>query len=633
MKKFIFIFVLLLSACGGSPSSATAVDPYVMVENSQRTAEAAQADADFYGSQLTATANAPIVGITQTAASFSMQATYAVATVESAKVTQVAAMTQTAWYWTPSPIPSATPNATTTAVFAQSFAEATAIHNETELSNLKVARAEYSNVFWAVILPILIMTLLLALAYFGITLSRSLRTRVVPRDQNGDSPLIMDIVNGEIIDNDANPNYKSVRRSLPVQVTEHLLIKYAGFIPDLPPVTADRQDKVKELDQLTVKMSKLPRLTEDRRKPALQTPMEIPAPAVDDFLLPDWNLIKDWDGKGGIPYFTAHGLKLVDPDIHPHFSVLGTTGVGKSRRFLRPMIACAVAAGDRVIILGKGADFMVFDHPNVSLVKVSKFTQLDQVIRYCDMLSVMVDEMNRRDDVLISSGHSTWTRSGNARTWLVLDELGNALDMVQVGMPDEAKRIKMYVKGLVSEGRKAGFNVVLANQRATGMASILSQTGKVIFRVEHDEEKAHRSLVGASSLAEGYYFARFGISELAGAFEPTDQQLRDFIADRGVPALEPDKWLEGKLVENKLLVEEIVVPTDSPVQLDPKIEEERDRIIQLNKQGKSYSAIVKEIWGFTSGTPWNNKRAYVEQVVSETTATSPLKVPINGVLS
>ena len=53
MKKIILLFSLLLAAC-----APVASDPYVMAEQAQRTAEAAKEKADFYGSQLTATAQA-----------------------------------------------------------------------------------------------------------------------------------------------------------------------------------------------------------------------------------------------------------------------------------------------------------------------------------------------------------------------------------------------------------------------------------------------------------------------------------------------------------------------------------------------------------------------------------------------
>jgi hypothetical protein len=120
------------------------VDPFVAVEHAQRTAEAAQADAAFYGSQLTATAQAPIVAITATAAAWAMEQQFAQATQQSQAATETAAYTATAMSWT------ATPNATMTAVFANSNAESTKIANAITIDNLQVERARTTNTMRAV---------------------------------------------------------------------------------------------------------------------------------------------------------------------------------------------------------------------------------------------------------------------------------------------------------------------------------------------------------------------------------------------------------------------------------------------------------------------------------------------------
>lgn len=620
MKKMLLFVVLsfVFFACASPPTS---VDPYVMVESAQRTSEAAQNQADFFGSQLTATARAPIVGYTSTAAAVSIAQTEAIGTVTFAAYTKSAQETEIASLWTPTPVPTHTPDITATVVYAMVQAEGTKMANETELNNLKIKRVQMSNTFWAVFLPILLLCLLIAAGYVGITLSRSFRKHIVQRDEKGDSPLIMDIVNGQLIDLDANPNHSTYgNKSILEHAFEQWLSRKFGYIPQLPAITSERQDLVKERDQITdfhVRQSAvLKRLPQAGSVPpqlpapanSLPSPSympELPRPAVDGFIRPNWSQALDWDGRKGIPYFTAQGLKLIDVEQYPHIAVLGMTGMGKSRRWIRPLIAFALALGDRVLVIGKATDYFPFeDQPNVTLLKVSKFTQPDQAERYSRILETIVAEMNRRDDVMSASHQSTWTRAGHTRTWIVLDELGNALRM----MGHEQYQAKIWVEGLVSEGRKAGFNIVLANQRATGMSSVISQTGKAIFRVEDDEVKAHKSLTGASSLAEGYYFARFGTVDLAAAWEPSDQQLKDFLASRNVKPLEPDNWIDGKIIEPKLLVEkdpDIIPVSDESIQV---------RIKELLVKEMTPSAIVKEIWNITGGTPWHTKKAYVEQI-------------------
>jgi hypothetical protein len=230
----------------------------------------------------------------------------------------------------------------------------------------------------------------------------------------------------------------------------------------------------------------------------------------------------------------------------PHIAVLGATRTGKSRRFNRPFIACALAAGDRVFILGKATDYQVFDgHPNAFLMRLSQMTEPAHAEPYVRTLKAIVEEMNRREEYLITARQSTWQRAGRATTWVILDEFGNALRQLPNGL---ARQAENWVECLVAEGAKNGLNIVVANQRATGLAATLSQTGKAIFRVEADEEKSHRSLQNASALDTGYFYARFGDLQLAGAFEPSDEEIRSFLEKRPARALEND-WIDGEVFE------------------------------------------------------------------------------------
>jgi hypothetical protein len=332
-----------------------------------------------------------------------------------------------------------------------------------------------------------------------------------------------------------------------------------------------------------------------------------------DFLLPSWELINGWDGKKGIPYYTANGLEMIDIDQYPHLSAIGMTGMGKSRRFFRPLIACALAAGHQVVIVGKGADYWPFEgHVNAQLLKVNQITQTDQAMRYAAILEAIVVEMNRRDDVLTASRKSTWAHAGHHRTFILLDELGNALRLMD---KDVANQCRIWVEGLVSEGRKAGFNIVLANQRATGMASILSQTGKAIFRVERDEERAHKSLMGASGLKDGYFLAKFGASKLAGAFEPTDEEIKSFLESRKVEKLGGNDWIDGELIEQK----QVGAGRAASLLVDQAGEDIESQIEALAKKGDmSMTAIVRAIWGSGAGEAFYDRSELVKRVMNRT---------------
>ncbi|MBI5954398.1 MAG: hypothetical protein HY865_22300 [Chloroflexi bacterium] len=261
------------------------------------------------------------------------------------------------------------------------------------------------------------------------------------------------------------------------------------------------------------------------------------------FQLPDWSMLNSWDPQDGVPYYTENGLRMIDTDLHSHIGVIGKTGWGKSRRFIRPMIAFLLARGERVVSVGKSADYWTFEsHPNFSLFKVSKITEPDQAKKYAETLGAFVSEMNRRDDVLTATRSSTWARSGRKETFLILDELGNVLSLLKGDLKTQSV---IWITALCKEGRKAGFHVVVANQRATGMADILSQTGKAVFYVEPEEESRHYFLRGASELDPGYFLARFGKDHIAGAFDPSDKELMKFMDEHPVVKLEGETWIEA----------------------------------------------------------------------------------------
>jgi hypothetical protein len=620
MKRILIFLAVAMALFGCAPTATQQMDLY-------GTAVVAQQQAQVSGLMLTGTAQAPIVHITETSAAFAMEQTYAQATAQSGQMTQMAQMTATAQSWTP------TPNATMTAVFAMSYAEATKIANDTEINNMKRERQRLSNQFWAVILPIFLLTILLVLGFVGISYARQ-HLHKVHKGENGDKPLIENVVTGEWTDMDTNPNYSHKDTSLAEQMFTQWLERKYGFKPKFPQITAERQDKVKERDQiidLRTRAAHLPkRLVDAQSTKFLPAPMNTLPSGDDNFLLPAWEIINGWDGKG-IPYYTSRGLEMIDIEQYPHLSAIGMTGMGKSRRFFRPLIACALAAGHRVVIIGKSADYWPFEgHPNATVLKVNKITEPEQALRYASILEAIVAEMNRRDDVLTASRKSTWTHAGNSRTFIVLDELGNALRLMD---RDSSNQSRIWVEGLVSEGRKAGFNLVLANQRATGMASILSQTGKAIFRVERDEERAHRSLLGASELRDGYFLAKFGDPKLAGAFEPTDEELKAFLASRPVSKLEDDDWIDGQLIEPK----QVTVKSDAVFHLAEarRLAEEEIRILDLYAEGKSPTAIVYAVWP-KSGSLFNEHMERVKAVIATTTTTSTtssLKMPDFGGIS
>jgi hypothetical protein len=537
-KNLILVLAITIMLAACEPMQANTPDIYFQAQQAQATSAAAQKDSEFYGRMLTGTAEAPIIHITETAAAVEVMRVYWTATAQQAATMTAAPMTQTAQAWTP------TPNATSTHIAAQSELETTAMANQTRRDELALKREGIQNEFKAALPAVVLVVICCVLAWALLTQSRRERVRPIQRDARGDAPLLEDVVTGEIIDPDSNPNYSTGHSKSDIRAW---LESRMGVVPQLPAVTAERQDAVKERDQLidTARVHANKTIAPATNK-YLPEPEAIGATGNNGFELPNWSILDGWNPKDGLPYYTGDGLKMIDTERYPHIAVIGMTGWGKSRRFIRPLIACILASGYRVLVIGKSADYWPFNvHTNFHLLNVSRITEPAQADKYAATLKSIVQEMNRRDDFLTASKCSTWTHAGRPLTFVVLDELGNALSQLKA---DAKAQSIIWVTALVREGRKAGFNIILANQRATGMAEILSQTGKAIFYVERDEEKAHHSLRGASDLDVGYFLAKFGASRLAGAFDPSDAELTSFIRTRQVPALEREDWIDGELI-------------------------------------------------------------------------------------
>ena len=568
-------FVLLCVGAVLSGCSASAIDPALA-------AQQAQSQAEYYSMVATGTAQAPIIHITETGAAYLFLMT------ENAINASATAAQFTA---TPSPLPTitqtATPNATTTAIFNASRAEST-------LMALDVEQAEITNTMNAVMGYAIVFVAMIVTVLYAYTHLKRLSLTPNPVDERGKAMPMINVLDGTAWDIERSAN--------------GMIGTAQKYLAQLPMISAERQDLVVSRAQLVDVSTRvnrpLKRLPDGQSQPPL---LEGPSPVHTNFLLPAWDIINGWDGKG-IPYYTATGLEVIDIDRFPHLSVLGATGMGKSRRFIRPLIACALAGGHRVIIVGKSADYIPFvGHPNATLIKVNKLTEPAHALRYAQILQGIVSEMNRRDDVLTAERSSTWTHAGRSRTFIVLDEVGNALRLMD---RESSNQCRMLIEGGVMEGRKVGFNFVIANQRATGMASILSQTGKAIFRVEADEERAHRSLNGASSLNEGYFMARFGVPKIAGAFEPTDAELTQFMQARPTAKIDEDEWIDATLVEERVsLPEQPTQPqlTEQPVKTLSAwvggLKEKELKVIELHQAGGYSNAdIERAVYGYTNGS-------------------------------
>lgn len=626
MKKSYQLSVIgllfLLAGCvPAADNTPRAVDPFVAVAQAQGTAEAAQSEANMYAGQLTATAQAPIVAITSTAAAWEMEQRYALATQQAVQQTETAAWTATAMSWT------ATPNATSTVIAVNALAMQQFTYNDIQRDNLAVEQTRRMNMVYAILKGVGLLLTMLCVVGGLYTAARVFGVRHNQVDPRGNPLPMYDVLDGVAWDIDRSVNGQISTRQ--------------NYIKQLPQITAERQDAVTERDQnidLWTRPDAIKR-AQDNLPKSLPSSVEhkkrieqLDMKDVTGFALPNWSVMDSWDGKNGLPYgVTDRGLQLMSISTHPHIATIGKTGSGKSRRFLRPFLAGALAAGHRVVIVGKGADFHVFNgQPNASLITVRDLTDEQEAARYGMYLRAMVEEMNRRDAYLTESRHSTWEQAGRESTFVVLDELGNALDLMPRELSDMARR---YIRGLASEGRKVGFHLVMASQRAVGFRNLMTQVGRAIFFVEDEQEsRMALGLPGAERLQDGYFYARFGSAQLTGAFAPSDDEIAAFLQKRSIAPLEPQRWIEGASAGT---IQQAEVPLIVPVEDQPRdeIAEMAEKIRSQWSAGMSGSAVARLLglsqYGGSYKTRIDNVVAYLTSTLYSTTQNAA-EMPVLG---
>jgi len=224
MKKLFFILaIIMLAGCGPTTDLST------RAQQAQWEAERLQKEAEMYNAAMTATANAPIAQVTAGAAVLELERQRSMATA-----TAVQATIQAAW--------SPTPNATSTMVMAVLEGQQTAIAAESARNILELDRQRSSNQFKAMMPGLTFAFLAIVAVWEVMAITRRERVRAIPRDARGDAPLLLDVLDGVVSDPDANPNYASGTRRLKAPEDDPL--------PQLPAITAERQDKVKQNDQL-----------------------------------------------------------------------------------------------------------------------------------------------------------------------------------------------------------------------------------------------------------------------------------------------------------------------------------------------------------------------------------------------
>lgn len=239
---FVFVIVSALALASCVPSGS--MDLYGSANSNQMTANAALLLAQYQRDAMTATAQAPIVHITETAAAVTVQAAQAQSTSVAAAQTQMGGLTATAVWWT------ATPNLDSTATVAALNAQSTEIANRAIRDQLQLER-EIKNNEWNRLVGGLALIfgagLILILVNHYLRRQRYQTAKV---DARGNVLPLLDIVEGSFTDMDRSPNFQGpISQETLARILAWWFKRKIGM-PQLPEVTAKRQDEMTQRDQL-----------------------------------------------------------------------------------------------------------------------------------------------------------------------------------------------------------------------------------------------------------------------------------------------------------------------------------------------------------------------------------------------
>lgn len=615
----LFVIALLVAGCGTPSQTVVSVpqrpttDPFIAVEQAERTAEAARNEADFYSRQLTATAEAPIVAITATAAAFQMEQEFARATQISQMATETAAMTSTAMSWTP------TANATATKIAIQIQAEGTMTANQVELNNLKVERERTMNTVKAMSAYVVGLAFLFIALMFGIGQAKKSSIFVVPSDERGNPhPIFLD---GVVVDVDRLPNGMAAMDK--------------GYLKQLPAITAERQDMVTGHDQmidLKTRSAAVRRLTKNLEQAMLPAFTQEPATVAepDDYdlhmALPHWDLMRDWNGQADPLGFGKRGL-ITSKSSSLHLMISGKSGSGKTRFMLRTITTADLSKGTIVIDLGGPASvgFGVFrNHPNFYTAPVH--TPRDIV----PCLQSIYEEMKERKAV-IGGMDTDWEHWGSQPprpfVTLLMDELGNMAEDLFYDKDDKRHELWGEMWSLITrignEGRKVGIRFAAALQNPTSDSVDLRfrrNCTLVSFQLgDKSQSSAFLGSTGAEQLTEGHFMARVESVLFGGGFCPSDDEIMAYLRGRQVREAEPSKWIDA------VVTKQVEGPREAPAQVD-EIGQLAESIRGEWNPTMSKRAVGR-LLGKSYAGAWAEK---IDQVVERLTATTTPNVPVLG---
>ena len=401
------------------------------------------------------------------------------------------------------------------------------------------------------------------------------------------------------------------------------LVEQARNAPGHPPmlpsqITTSR--KIGSYENFEEKRYELPHATQNSNvghSEGLQDSFETPSlPA----FIP-WNVLHS-SGGGGLALGMGHeNIIAIDPSKTPHILLSGSSGAGKTRRALRPLVAQALAQSVVVALLNEsGADFSPFyDHPNAFVIRGTPST-------YISFLVGVIREMERREAVLRSARVSEWGRlpdslADSPPALIVIDEV---LSLAMMMDSSEQRQFWSLLATYASRARKLSMGSIGALTDPTyrilgnGLNWREQCSARVSFRVtKANVSRAVLDAGGAETLEEGQFLAMIGSGEIVKGVSanPTDAELKAYLTGHPVqPAIGQD-WLllsdgaepvrtisetpRTTVFQEPELVPNIRIPISH--ERAPTLEERQFIRFLSCHDGMSKNAICKMVYGFKNG--------------------------------
>jgi DNA segregation ATPase FtsK/SpoIIIE-like protein len=298
----------------------------------------------------------------------------------------------------------------------------------------------------------------------------------------------------------------------------------------------------------------------------------------------------------------------IDLEQTPHLFAAGMTGSGKTRRLLRPLVAQALSNGYQVILMNEsGADFSPFyNRPNATIVRGS-------AADYMAVFNSALGEMGQREAQLRLAKASEWGRlsqawqTDNPPVLLAIDEL---LALFMLLSPTEQRQFWGLIAAFASRARKVGMcSIGLATDptyRALGQGGLnyRTQCARVSFRMmQSSGSRAILDESGAETLEEGQFMALLGEPRVVRGMtaNPSDEELRSYLAYNQAPVLPPPTWLE----------------TVAPSPETGSVDETGREIQELISQGLSLREIQRQVFGYVGGAAYEAVRQVRDEMTGE----------------